>query len=104
MKKWILPITLVTALIFCLTGCGNKSEIFISFDGIEDYELVEIPSDVVNLSHTDEGITVTVKKNGNYDFVLTDADGKEYSFTLKYQNKKAEIVTDSDVDISADIK
>ncbi len=105
MKKWILSIILIAALMLCLTGCGSEKEITISVDGIGSYEMVEIPSDVVNFSHTEDGIIVTVKKNGNYDFAVKDADGQEYSFTLKYQDKKAEVTTtNNDIDVSASIK
>ena len=104
MKKWILSIALIVVLAVGMTGCGNKSEISISVDGIDSYEMVEIPSDVENFSHTEDGITVTVKKNGNYNFVIKDADGTEYAFTLKYQDKKAEVSSDSDINVSASIK
>ncbi len=104
MKKKILSIGLIAAMIFCLTGCGNKSEIFISVDDIENYEMVKIPSNVVNFSHTEDGMTVTVNKNGTYDFVIKDDEGKEYSFTLKYQNKKAEVSTDADINVITSIK
>ena len=104
MRKWIVSIVLIVAVVFSLTGCGNKSEIFISLEGIGDYEMVEIPTEVENFSHTEDGMTVTVKKNGNYDFVIKDNDGKEYTFTLKYQDKKAEVTTDSGINVSASIK
>lgn len=105
MKKWILSIALTVILMLCVTGCGNKSEIFMAVEGVGDYEIVEIPTNVENFSHTEDGITVTVKKDGNYDFAVKNADGKEYSFTLKYQDKKAEVITtDNGINVSVSIK
>ena len=104
MKKWILSIALIAALMFCLTGCGSKKEISISVDGIDSYEMVEVPTNVESFLHNEDGITVTVKKDGNYDFAIKDADGKEYAFTLKYQDKKVEVSSDSDINVSASIK
>lgn len=105
MKKKIISIALVTILVFCLTGCGNKSEITISFDGLDNYEVVETPSDVVSFSHTDDDINITVKENGDYKFVLADDDGNEYSFTLVYKDKKAEVKSDNeDIGVNVGIK
>lgn len=104
MKKWITTIALTAAVLFSLTGCGNKSEISISVEGIGDYEMVEIPTGVVNFSHTQDGITLTVEENGEYEFAIKDSDGNEYSFTLDYQDKTAEVTTDSDIDVKVSIK
>ncbi len=104
MKKRILTAALIFTLLLAVTGCGNKSEITISLDGIGDYEVTEIPSGLVNYSTNDNVITVTVKKNGNYDFKVKDEDGKEYSFTLKYENKKVEAQTDDDIAVNLGMK
>lgn len=58
----------------------------------------------MSYSTNDDVITVTVKKNGNYDFKVKDEDGKEYSFTLKYQDKKAEAQTDDDIAVNLGMK
>ena len=104
MKKRILTAALIFTLLLAVTGCGNKSEITISLDGIGDYEVTEIPSGLVNYSTNDNVITVTVKKNGNYDFKVKDEDGKEYSFTLKYEDKKVEAQTDDDIAVNLGMK
>lgn len=104
MKKGIWTIALLIILAFAVTGCGNKSEICISVEGIEDYEVSKIPEGLVNYSTTDDKIIVTVKKNGNYDFVLTDKEGNEYSFTLKYQDKTVEAQTEDDIAVNLSMK
>ena len=104
MKKRILTAALIFILILTVTGCGNKSEITISLGGVGDYEVTEIPSGLVNYSTNDNVITVTVKKNGSYDFKVKGEDGKEYSFTLNYENKKVEAQTDDDIAVNLGIK
>ena len=104
MKKRILTAALIFILILTVTGCGNKSEITISLGGVGDYEVTEIPSGLVNYSTNDNVITVTIKKNGSYDFKVKGEDGKEYSFTLKYENKKVEAQTDDDMAVNVGMK
>ncbi len=104
MRKSILAAALTLILTLSVAGCGNKSVITISLGGIDDYEVTEIPSGLVNYSTTDDVIRVTVKKNGNYDFKVKDKDGKEYSFTLKYQDKTAEAQTDDDIAVNLGIE
>lgn len=104
MKKRILTAALIFTLLLAVTGCGNKSEITISLGGIGDYEVTEIPSGLVNYSTDDDVIKITVEKNGNYDFKVKDEDGKEYSFTLKYENKKVEAQTDDDIAVNLGMK
>ncbi len=104
MKKRILTVALIFTLLLALTGCGNKSEITVSLGGIGDYEVTEIPSGLENYSADGNVIKVTVKKNGNYDFKVKDEDGKEYSFTLKYENKKVEAQTDDDMAVNVGMK
>lgn len=78
-EKIVLSMVLVTILLFSLTGCGNKAKIFISVDGIKNYEMVEIPTDAVNFSHIEDGIYVTVKKNGKYEFIIKDTERNIHS-------------------------
>ncbi len=103
MKKWLLSMVVLVACMLMLTGCG-KSEIFISVAGLDRYEMTEIPTNVVNFSHDEDGITVTVKEDGDYTFGIKDGDGNEYTFTLKYYDKTAEVETDADIDVSASIR
>ncbi len=104
MKRRLLTLFTICAFAFSLVACGNKAVLHITITGIGDYEIVEYPTDVVNYSHTDNDITVTVNQNKDYDFVVKDSERKEYSFTIKYENKKAEVVTTDDIGLNVSIQ
>lgn len=104
MKKKITAFVILAVLALSITGCGNKSVVHISLGDLDDYEVVKFPSDVVNYSKTDGVITITVKDDGDYDFVVRDDNGKEYSFTVKYKDKKAEAQTDDDIAVDLGIE
>lgn len=94
----------LVVLVLTMAGCGNKSEITISVEGIGDYELNEIPTGLENCATTDDGITVTVKEDGEYEFGIEDENENEYYFTLKYKDKKAEVQTSDELTINLSIK
>lgn len=51
-------------------------------DSVADYEMVQIPAVLVNFSSTDEnGMTVTVRKDGDYRFVIRRHRRAGASFT-----------------------
>ncbi len=105
MKKKITAVILLAALVLSMTGCGNKSVLHISVEGIGDYEVVQIPTGTVNYSKTDEeGITMTVKKNGEYAFVVRGDDGQKYAFTLNYQDGNAEIQTEDNITVKLSVE
>ncbi len=104
MKKKFLAFITAFVLAFNLTACGNKSVLHIKVNGIGEYEVVEYPEDVVNYSYKDNVITITVKKNKDYNFVVQDEDGKQYSFTIKYENKKAKADTSDNIGIELGIE
>ena len=104
MKKRITIISLLAVLVLSMTGCGNKPVVHIAVEDIGDYEVLQIPSNCVNYSKTDEGITITVKADGDYDFVVQGDDEQKYSFTLKYQDKSAEVQTDDDITVNLSIE
>ncbi len=104
MKKKILAFITAFVITFNLTACGNKSVLHIKVTGIGDYEVVEYPEDVVNYSYKDNVITITVKKNKDYNFVVQDEDGKQYSFTIIYKNKTAEAQTNDNIAIELGIE
>ncbi len=104
MKKKFLAFITIFVLALNLTACGNKSVLHIKVNGIGDYEVVEYPEDVVNYSYKDNVITITVKKNKDYNFVVQDEDGKQYSFTIIYKNKTAEAQTNDNIAIELGIE
>lgn len=104
MKKKILAFITAFVLAFNLTACGNKSVLHIKVTGIGDYKVVEYPEDVVNYSHDDNDIIITVKENKDYNFVVQDEDGKQYSFTIIYKDKTAEAQTNDNIAIELGIE
>lgn len=102
--KRVLTLALVLCLMFVLAGCGNKSTIHIAVGDMENYTLTQIPSGLSSGATTEDGITVTVEKNGDYEFVLTDKDGNEHPFTLHYENKSAEVVCDEEIGFNLSIE
>lgn len=104
MKKKFLAFITIFVLALNLTACGNKSVLHIRVNGIGEYEVVEYPEDVVNYSYKDNVITITVKKNKDYNFVVQDEDGKQYSFTIIYKNKTAEAQTNDNIAIELGIE
>ena len=103
MKKKLAAALLLLTLVLGLTGCG-KSTIEIVPQDLGDYEVVEYSSDLASYSKDGQTITVTVDKNGDYDFVVKDEDGNEHSFTLVYKDKSAEIKSDEELSINLGIK
>lgn len=105
MRKKITAIALLIVLVLSMTGCGNKSVVHISVEGIGDYEVLQFPSDCVNYSKTvDDGITITVKKDGDYDFVVQGDDGEKHSFTVKYQDGDTEVQTNDDITVNLSVE
>lgn len=102
--KRITAMILMAILILSFTGCGKKSVIDISVEGIGEYEVLQMPDNLVNYSKNDNVITITVKENGDYDFVVQDDEGQEYSFTLKYDDGDAEAQTEDDISVNLSIQ
>ncbi len=102
--KRVLTLACVLGLMFVLAGCGNKSTIHIAVEGMENYTLTQIPAGLSSGATTEDGVTVTVDKNGDYEFVLTDKDGNEHPFTLHYENKSAEVVCDEEIGFNLSIE
>ena len=104
MKKRFAAVMLIVVLTFALAGCGDKTVISMTIDGMEGYELCEIPTDAVNCASSPDGITVTIEEDGEYQFGLRDEEGNVHRFTLSYEDKKAEIRTDDDLSIGLSIE
>ena len=102
--KRISAMILMVILILSFTGCGKKSVIDISVEGIGEYEVLQMPDNLVNYSKNDNVITITVKENGDYDFVVQDEEGQEYSFTLNYDDGDAEAQTEDDISVNLSIQ
>ncbi len=100
----VLTLACVLCLMFVLAGCGNRSTIHIEVQDMSNYQLTQIPEGLVNGATTEDGITVTVNKNGDYEFVLTDNDGVEHPFTLHYENKSAEVLCDEEIGFNLSIE
>lgn len=99
MKKKATAIALILMITLIMTGCG-KSEITIALPDFNDYELTEIPDGLESCSKTEDGIVVTVKKNGDYTFTIKDDTGTEHTFTLVYKNRSAEVQSDEELSVN----
>ena len=105
MKKTIAAVILPAALVMGLTGCGSKAVIEVSVDGIGEYTISKVPiDDVVNFSHNEGEMKITVKEDGDYDFAVVDENGKEYTFTVQYDGKTAEVQTEDDISVNVNIE
>ena len=104
MRKKLTLTCLLCCLIFSLFGCGKKTTVVMSFDDITDFETTQYPANLDSFSETDDSITVSLKKDGDYDFRITDQDGNEHCFTLKYHNKSVDVESESSFGISLEIK
>ena len=106
MKKTIAAVILPAALVMGLTGCGSKAVIDVSVDGIGEYTISKVPiDDVVNFSHNEKGeMKITVKEDGDYDFAVVDENGKEYTLTVQYDGKTAEVQTEDDISVNVNIE
>jgi hypothetical protein len=89
-KKILIAGLLVLAAGAVLVGCGKKKTVTFSVDGIGSYDLESIPEGTVNSSTSGDAVTVTLNKEGDYDFVLKGEDGNEYTVTIKYHDNTIE--------------
>lgn len=98
MKKRILTALLVAAMVLSLVACGKKTLISISFGNIGDYDIVQVPKGFENLGMVDNVLKMTVKKDGEYPFVIKTTDGTEYSFVVKYEKGATTVETEDDLE------
>lgn len=89
MKKRMIAVLLVLAMILTFAGCSKKTTIVISFTEIESFEIVQIPESIENLSHNENSVSVTVKKDGEYPIVIKTEDGTEHTLNIKYEKGTA---------------
>lgn len=89
MRKALLAGAIAIGL--CIAGCSSSMKLHMDVNGIGDYEVIECPKDFGKYSKQDNEIEVTVKKDGDYKFVVKGEDGQEHTFTLKVHDGKAEI-------------
>ena len=105
MKKRIVTILLVLIMMLCLVGCGKKPTVRISVDGIGDYNVTQVSREFKNYSvDSNNVINVTLKKEGVFPFVLMGEDGKEYSFTLSYDDGVVRVSTEDDITINMEVE
>lgn len=90
----ILIAGLMLIMAFSMAGCGSKSY-EITVGDIGTYEMTEVPSGIT-ASLKDNVITVTVEDDGDYHFVVTGEDQKEYAFTFSYKDGNATVEAESD--------
>ncbi len=102
MKKWIATVALLLVMAACLSGCG-KTQVLVSIDGLEQYEISEFPMNAESFSHDENGITLTLKEDGDYAFKIKDNNDNEYTVTLKYYDNTATVDCDADIAVSAEI-
>lgn len=99
MKKKLIALALALMMLLSLAGCGKKTTLHMTVDGIGNYEVTQIPAGFDSYNVVDNTIDVTVKKDGVYTFVVTAEDGQEYSFTLNYSNGTAAVEADDGLSV-----
>lgn len=95
LRKLSLMIAMMMAACFLLVGCSKEKTILIKLDGIGEYTLVDYPEGVTG-GVTDDGVTVTLEKEGEYALDFQNDDGKEYTVTLTYDKNGVSGVCDSE--------
>ena len=101
MKKTIMAAVLSVIIVFSLCACSSdKTVAHITIEDMDSLTLTEIPANSVNFSTSGDTINITIEKDGDYSFTLEDGDGQEYSFTLRYQNGKASLIYDNELNVS----
>ena len=107
MKKSVMKTMTILILAVMATmvlfGCGKKKTITAQVEGLGDYQVVELPADTVNSSFTDDSITFTVDKEGDYSFVLEDEKGEDHTVTVKYHDNSVEPEYDDDAITSVNL-
>ena len=91
---------LVLIMVLSMAGCAKKTSLAITIDGIGDYQVVQASGGLKNFSVVDNDIHLTVKNDGVYAVVVQDNNGKEYTFTLTYQNGKAQVTTEDNMTVT----
>lgn len=104
MKKKIAAIILACIMILSLVGCAKSITLTVTLDGIGDYRVVRCSDSFKNFSMHDNEIILTIKNDGVYDVVVQDDDGKEYTFTLTYQDGKTEVTTEDDMVVNMSVE
>lgn len=94
MKKKLLVIAMVLVLALGMAGCAKEMSFHLTFDGLDNFDLVKVPDGIENCATTDDSINVTIKGDGDFDFTIKDDEGKEHDFTLKCSGGSAEVSSD----------
>lgn len=102
-NKIALGLVLLTMMMSAV-GCAKETKVHFKAEGIGDYEIMNIAEGVESFSMQDNDITVTVKKDGDYDFILKGDDGKTYTVVLSYHDGKAEVKSKDNIKINFDTK
>ena len=99
-KKMTSRLLVIAAASLALTGCAKKVTINAIVDGIGDYDIVSMPTNTVNGTINEDVLTITVKKDGDYSFVLKGEDGNEHTVTIKYYNGEVSADTEDGVTVN----
>lgn len=102
-KKILIAGLLVLAAGAMLVGCGKKKTVTFSVDGIGAYSLESIPDGTVSGSTSGDAVTVTLDKEGDYDFVLKGEDGNDYTVTIKYHDNTVEGSSEDGLGVSVGV-
>ncbi|MCQ2441740.1 MAG: DUF3872 domain-containing protein [Oscillospiraceae bacterium] len=97
MKKRMLLLLVAFALLVSVAGCAKKTSVHISLVGMDGVQVTQIPEKLENYSVEENEITVTVKQEGDYTFVVEDEDGNEYTLLLHYYDGKAEVSSEDGI-------
>ncbi len=94
-RKPVVLFALMLAACYMLMGCSKEKTFLVTLNGIESYTLVDYPEGITG-GVTDDGVTVTIEKYGDYTLSFVDADGKEFKVTLNYSKDGISGACDND--------
>ncbi len=102
MKKiFVTMMAVIMVLSFASCSSVQKYEITIKSD--DQYELTSAPDSVEDVSLKDNVLSISIKEEGEYKFVIqkVNDDSKQYTITLKYEDGKGEVSSDSDLELES---
>ena len=83
LTKCSMILVMVLAMSFVLMGCSKEKTITLRLEGIGAYNLISYPQGITG-GVTEDGVTVTLEKKGEYELVFQDESGNKYTVTLTY--------------------
>jgi predicted small secreted protein len=102
MKKVAAVVLLLLSVCMLFAGCSKKRTVTMYIDGIGKFAMKTLPEDTVNFAYEgdENAVVITVKKEGDYGFVVTGEDGSDYNITLTYHDGTVSYTADEGITIA----